>query len=183
VPIDQVPLVTDINGFPAGSIVADVNDGAPWFFICQKNSTITAIVPDHADGILWVAVTSSDKGITKIHYADGMMNFPDRPLMPLTWPDRIDGGATFWWAITDHTQIWLGKTILIGLQNLVGQLQMGITEPYACPGLSAGWGHGVTSTEAAANMASWTRLKQSVGHAYPRTDHRFTFYATSFWMP
>jgi hypothetical protein len=189
VPIDQVPLVTDLNGFASGSLNAGSTcAGPPWFGFYQSSSTVTAIAPDHAHDILWIAVTSSDKGLTRVHYTNAtfkcMISGPYfGQSVTLTYVDRIDGGATLWWAITEHTSFTPSVTSQSGLQNLVGKLRVGMMLPFISSGFGVGVGHGVTSTEVAANLASWTRLKQSVGHAYPRSDRRFSFYAFALTPP
>jgi hypothetical protein len=69
------------------------------------------------------------------------------------------------------------------LESLVGKLHVGMMLPYVSPAFSVHWGEGITSAEVAANMASWTRLKASVGRAYPRSDRRFSFYAFALTPP
>jgi hypothetical protein len=185
VPIDQVPLQTDLNGFPAGGgIVSYLGaDAAPWFIIEQQGGTITAIVPDQANGILWVAVTGAGDGLTHVEYQTACLGSAHiQGCIDVTWPQRFDGGATLWWAITEDTGLSIDRhDANFGLQQFVGKLRLGMRVYEIYPGLRAGLfpGGDVTSTQAAANMAALARLEQSVGHAYPRSDLRFSFYAAT----
>ena len=189
-PIDQVPLMTDINGFPAGSIGTGAWGVAPYFQMWQADSTVTAIVADRAHGILWIALTNGDKGMTRIKYrygCDGIFPGVRGQWVCASKPDTIEGSATLWWGVTDHTAIWNGVANVFGLQNLVGRIRVGMTMLLARAWFGAGYAKGrisgfdapgwsISGAEASQNIASWAHLRQSVGHAYSRSDRRFAFY-------
>ena len=198
-PIASVPLQKDSFGFSTGSIYANTSsytfpkhpNGNPvnpaYQFLGEKEGTLVAIVPERKTGILWIAVTVAGRRISNIHFVRFTNYGRDgAEYGTVSYMDRVSGGATFWYAIGPHTEVWLraasqtpGSTrVGRGPMAFVGRLRIGmpIFDIYItfAPHKGGGWGR-LTASDARINMASLARLKRSVGVAYPRSNRIFSF--------